>query len=194
MVEDGVEGRQRILKNATRLFAEHGFLGLSMREIAAASGVSKAAIYYHFRDKEELFSEILRALIFRFEEIVVQAAKAAPSSRGQISTLVHGLLAQPVEQRQLMRLASQEVENLSTHARREFLDAYHSHFTGHIVKMLSDGMERQELRAMTPEFATWTLLGMLYPLFFTGEVYAGSVEENNADELVRIFFEGVGAH
>jgi AcrR family transcriptional regulator len=194
MVEEGVEGRQRILENATRLFSKHGFLGLSMREIAAASGVSKAAIYYHFRDKEELFTEILRDLVFKLEEIVQQAVEAAPSSRGQISALVHGLLAQPVEQRRLMRLASQEVEALSTHARREFLDAYHIHFTGHIEEMLSEGMARQEVRVMSPAFATWMLLGMLYPIFFPSDLHAGNEVEHSADELVRIFFDGVGAH
>ena len=51
--------REDILRQATRLFIAHGYSGLSMRRIAEAVGISKAGIYYHFRDKESLFLAIL---------------------------------------------------------------------------------------------------------------------------------------
>lgn len=52
-------GRARILKHARLLFMERGFVDVSMREIADASGLRKASIYHHFRDKEELFTAIV---------------------------------------------------------------------------------------------------------------------------------------
>src|SRR3989304_2945717 len=51
--------RPAILAAARHLFAERGFAGTSMREIAEAAGVSKAAIYHHFRDKRRLYRELL---------------------------------------------------------------------------------------------------------------------------------------
>ncbi len=51
--------RERILRAASDLFARHGFSRVSMRAVAGAAGVTKPALYYHFRDKESLFEECL---------------------------------------------------------------------------------------------------------------------------------------
>src|SRR5579863_9163351 len=51
--------RTRILDVALELFSEHGFDGTTLQQIADRLGVTKAALYYHFRSKDDL----LRALI-----------------------------------------------------------------------------------------------------------------------------------
>jgi AcrR family transcriptional regulator len=56
--EDGT--RDRILRTGERLFAEHGFNGVSVRELAAAAQVNIASIGYHFGNKEGLLSEVYR--------------------------------------------------------------------------------------------------------------------------------------
>src|ERR1700686_180677 len=56
--EDGT--RDRILKTAERLFAERGFNGVSVRELAGAASVNIASIGYHFRNKEGLLAEVYR--------------------------------------------------------------------------------------------------------------------------------------
>lgn len=49
------ETRGRILTLAFPLFARSGFDGVSMREVAAVVGVTPAALYYHYSDKEDLY-------------------------------------------------------------------------------------------------------------------------------------------
>jgi TetR/AcrR family transcriptional repressor of mexJK operon len=56
-----LEKREAILAAAKKLFPEHGFDGVSMDAIAAEAGVSKLTVYSHFKDKEALFSETVRA-------------------------------------------------------------------------------------------------------------------------------------
>jgi TetR/AcrR family transcriptional regulator, mexJK operon transcriptional repressor len=51
--------RLAIIEAATTLFLRAGYLGTSMDEIAALATVSKATVYNHFADKEQLFSEIV---------------------------------------------------------------------------------------------------------------------------------------
>ncbi len=46
---------ERMLLQAIPLFARSGFDGVSMREVAAVVGVTPAALYYHFTDKEDLY-------------------------------------------------------------------------------------------------------------------------------------------
>src|SRR5438445_1583873 len=72
--------RQRLLAAATTLFAEHGFHGTTIREIAARAGVNVAAGNYYYGSKKALYLEVLRA---QFAEIraLVRARGAAPSER-----------------------------------------------------------------------------------------------------------------
>jgi AcrR family transcriptional regulator len=52
--------RERILKAAERLFAEHGYEETSIRAIVAKARVNQAAINYHFGGKDGLYREVLR--------------------------------------------------------------------------------------------------------------------------------------
>ncbi|BBQ84979.1 TPA: multidrug efflux transporter transcriptional repressor AcrR [Kluyvera ascorbata] len=50
--------RQHILDVALRLFSQQGVSSTSLAEIAKAAGVTRGAIYWHFKDKSDLFNEI----------------------------------------------------------------------------------------------------------------------------------------
>jgi AcrR family transcriptional regulator len=53
--------RERILRAAERLFAEHGYDGTSIRAIVAKARVNQAAVNYHFAGKDGLYREVLLA-------------------------------------------------------------------------------------------------------------------------------------
>ncbi|AIR63385.1 multidrug efflux transporter transcriptional repressor AcrR [Cedecea neteri] len=53
-----LETRQHILDVAIRLFSQQGVSATSLADIAQAAGVTRGAIYWHFKNKSELFSEI----------------------------------------------------------------------------------------------------------------------------------------
>jgi AcrR family transcriptional regulator len=55
-VRDPGSARDRILRESLALFSVRGFADVSMSEIATAVGITKAALYYHFTGKEELFA------------------------------------------------------------------------------------------------------------------------------------------
>ncbi|OLT17421.1 hypothetical protein BJF79_17870 [Actinomadura sp. CNU-125] len=60
MTERAAEGtRARILDIAGDLFRTRGYAGTSIADIAATLGTSKAALYYHFRSKEEILDALL---------------------------------------------------------------------------------------------------------------------------------------
>jgi len=61
--EESGSTRARILRAAERLFADHGFDGVSMPMIAAASGITAGAIYKHFDGKADLFFEVVRRVV-----------------------------------------------------------------------------------------------------------------------------------
>lgn len=59
-----------ILQTALRLFAERGYNGVSMRELAKEVGIKAASIYNYFSSKEELFNHLLAEMQNRYEQIV----------------------------------------------------------------------------------------------------------------------------
>ncbi len=56
--QQALETRQHILDAALAHFSEHGVAATSLADIAPAAGVTRGAIYWHFKNKADLFSEI----------------------------------------------------------------------------------------------------------------------------------------
>lgn len=85
---------ERLLAAATELFAQHGFHGTSIRDIAERAGANVAAGHYHYGSKEGLYLEVLRA---QFEavrhELARRGADQSPTAlrRASRRTLI-GLL------------------------------------------------------------------------------------------------------
>ena len=63
MVTDAINGRSRILRAASDLFAQEGYDGVTVDEIAAHAGVNKALIYYYFSGKREVLETLVRNAI-----------------------------------------------------------------------------------------------------------------------------------
>ena len=59
MPRSGEPTRKRVLDAAYVLFRRKGYTRVSMDEIAAATGVTKRTLYYHFRSKDELLAAVL---------------------------------------------------------------------------------------------------------------------------------------
>jgi len=59
--------KEKLLQVAARHFSRHGYSGVSLDAIAKEVGITKAAIYYHFKDKNDLYEAVL---LFRLEGLV----------------------------------------------------------------------------------------------------------------------------
>lgn len=188
---DPRDPRERAIDEATRLFVEHGYHAISMRAIAERTGVSKAGLYYHFRDKEDLFLAILTANLEQIEAIVAQARAEEATTRARISRMMRDIGARAPEQRAIIRLASQELSQLSPQAQQAFVQSYHQRFTGQIEAVLVDGIAASDIRPVDTRLATWILLGMMFPFFYTGNTQHLAPTEQSIDLMVSIFFDGV---
>ncbi len=65
----------RILIQAMRIFLEKGYHGTSIDDITRAAGVTKGALYWHFRSKEDLLKKIVEDFERRFLDGLIQAVK-----------------------------------------------------------------------------------------------------------------------
>jgi AcrR family transcriptional regulator len=65
-----VDTRSKIQDVALRLFIENGYEATSLREIAEEVGVTKAALYYHFKTKDEIVTSLIDDRIGRLERLI----------------------------------------------------------------------------------------------------------------------------
>jgi AcrR family transcriptional regulator len=185
--------RDRIIEQATRLFVTRGYHAMSMREIAEAVGVTKAALYYHFSDKEALFVAVLAASLDRLEGIVQDARAAGGSTRAQVERIVRGIFAQSPDQRAIVRLARQEMATLSQQSLAQFGGLYRDKFIGQIEATLAEGVARGELRALDVRQATWLLLGMISPFLDASPELDLRATDAAVALAMTVYFEGTSA-
>ncbi len=185
------DSREAILNAAQRLFVNRGYRGISMREIADEVGMTKAALYYHFRDKEQLFMAILSGVLADLATLIEECRASGTSSRERIEAIVRQIMLLPAERRASLRLASQELGNLDVETRQRFVEQYHTEFIGRLSSILADGMACGELKAINPQVATWALLGILYPYFHVAPVTGMAPTEPLIQQLSLIFFDGL---
>lgn len=82
------ETKLRILKTAEILFSEKGFEGTTTREIAETAGVNKAMIFYYFKNKEELYFEVLNDMFTSLTRRLYPIFKASMPYKKKIEKFV----------------------------------------------------------------------------------------------------------
>jgi AcrR family transcriptional regulator len=109
--------RQQILETAQRLFTELGYDATSLQLIADELGLTKAAVYYHFRAKSEILHAAMLPGIQRLKALLDEAATMR-GRRARIEHLVNGFTDFLVQHRRYAVMASTDPA-----AKRNKLDA-----------------------------------------------------------------------
>src|SRR5580693_293314 len=99
--------RQQILDTAQRLFAELGYDATSLQMIADEMGLTKAAVYYHFRAKSDILHAAMRPGIQQLEALLDEAA-AIRGRRARIEHLVNGFVDFLIRNRHYAVMASSD--------------------------------------------------------------------------------------
>ena len=75
---------ENILNNAIEMFLEKGYLNTSLRDLCKKANVTTGAFYKHFKDKEDLFEEIVKPLIAEIDEyFIINANRFIDASNSQ---------------------------------------------------------------------------------------------------------------
>ena len=72
--DEAAETRNGILDAAEHMFSKRGVSHTSLEDIATAAGVTRGAIYWHFKNKSELFNAMVNRVMLPIEEIVGRSA------------------------------------------------------------------------------------------------------------------------
>jgi AcrR family transcriptional regulator len=93
--------RQRLVEAAVELFTRHSFAGTSLQMIADELGFTKAAIYHHFRTREQLLVAVLEPMLDELRAVVLEA-ETRRSARARAEHMLSGYAGLAVRNRGLV--------------------------------------------------------------------------------------------
>lgn len=158
--------RESLLAAGTELFAELGFDGATVEEIARRAGVNKALINYHFRGKEGLYHAIL---LDHFEGTnrQVLAIEAEPGSAAERLRRILRLMRERVERRPtLPSVLLRETISGGNHLDDSVL-RFMGGMADTVQRIIADGVRSGEFRRIDPHRVYLSLFGGLFFFFGT---------------------------
>lgn len=141
---------------ASQLFAERGFAGTTMSQIAEAAGLRQPSVYYYFADKEAVLAEIVRDVNRVPLEQVRRIASEGGSKAAQLFRIVRAdaktLCAFPFDINEIHRLSALREERFAQYweDRRELISS--------VEAIIRDGIDDGEFAAAEPRLAALTVL------------------------------------
>ncbi|MFE0377038.1 TetR/AcrR family transcriptional regulator [Streptomyces inhibens] len=202
----GALTRSRILDAAAALMTTVGLTRTTTKQIAREAGCSEAALYKHFRNKEEIFVRVLHERAPRFSDAMEQLPRRAGDERGPAVHLKDVALAAVRFYRSSFPIAASlfaSPELLATHRRKldELGTAGPQNATQHLAAYLTAEQKLGRVSAgIDPHAAATLLIGACFhraflDLFFGTEAPAGALrpegEEEFAAETVRALLDGL---
>jgi len=86
-VREHTDTRQRIQEVALELFTEQGYEATSLREISERLGVTKAALYYHFKTKDDIVASLMEDRVSEMEQLL-EWARGQPHSQAGRAAII----------------------------------------------------------------------------------------------------------
>ena len=190
--EETCEGKERILREAERLFGQRGYQAVSIRELAQACGMTNAALYYHFQDKEDIFYQMARRHFERLADDLRDALdRAGDDARARLLALGQAYAAHLCRRRDTAHVFAEAMQKLGP----ERAQALQAHFRRHVLAVVVDalraGQAAGQVRALDPVLAAEAFLNLL------GVLRLHRADESRMPEiiiqLVEYFLYGVMA-
>jgi len=84
--------RAQIVAHAARLYAQRGFLGASVSDLAEACSISKSAIYHYYTAKEDILFELMHSHVMALDLVAREAIACSDDPKQQLRALTHGFM------------------------------------------------------------------------------------------------------
>ncbi|MGH2756378.1 MAG: TetR/AcrR family transcriptional regulator [Actinomycetota bacterium] len=189
--------REDILLASLRLFAEKGFHGTSMRDIARAADITEGLIYHYFASKRDLFTAIIE------EHSFLPLLRSLPDlgewldTRELLLVLARGFFDVLHRNEDLTRLLLQEVQVFPEEKEAFFADAVKESI-GALATILRDRMSERARQQIDPEVIARIFFNSLLAFFVEQEILGGKHifpgdEQAYVEHLVDMLVKRLGA-
>lgn len=156
--------REDVVRAAGRLFAQRGYHGTSMRDLAAELGLLGSSLYSHITSKEDLLVEVVERGASLFQASAAEAMGASGPARQRLKALVEGHIEVVLNHQDEVRTFLNEAWALDEPHRQRVLgarDQYEAAFRQVLTEGSRDGSFRSDL---DPKLASIFILSVLNAL------------------------------
>ena len=166
----GVKTKANILEAAMRVFSTYGYAGASIRAIAKAAGISIGGVYLHFRNKEELYLDLIKSRIEEQNNTIKELIASSGSSTEALNVFLSLHLEFGIKNKELILINLREHGfGFGLEIKRKFLRSQ----IRLLVNILSEGARDREFRKINTEEAARiilaTLRGIVHSMVMDGE-------------------------
>ena len=185
--------RDRILRAAESVFADAGFRGATVGEIADRTGVNRALLYYYFENKHHIYRSLVQEGVDRFQLLFERVGAAEGGFEGKLGVLVQDYLEFCLADHGLARLVRRELAGGGDAAARLLAGPFRE-VVARVMALLAEGADAGCLRELDHEMAAYSLLGMMnvyHDLLTLGEHPPEPADA--ADHVISMFLDGVRA-
>lgn len=112
--------RERILAGAAEAVARHGLSKVDMRDVSAASGLSRPTVYRYFRSRDALLAQLALFESVRFQRRMLEAVEHAPSAADRVLLVLQHATQHVREHPALQRILETDPGVVLQGLRREF--------------------------------------------------------------------------
>ncbi|MDD2899094.1 MAG: TetR/AcrR family transcriptional regulator [Desulfuromonadaceae bacterium] len=195
---DNGDIKNKLITTATRLFAECGLHGVSVRELSKAAGVSISMISYHFDGKERLYSSVLVEQFSCFDHIdVIKKSVCEPLDK--LEDYIRWSIRRYREKPYLLKFYTSELTN-PTHYFAQIVQPAIEHVILVLIEIIEEGIRKKQLRSeLNPEDTALALVGMVNYYFLSTLATQGLVnhspqrDEDLTKHYMDIFTKGISA-
>jgi AcrR family transcriptional regulator len=188
--------REDILNASLNLFAEKGFHGTSMRDIARAADITEGLIYHYFASKRDLFRAIIEEHSFLPLLRTLPDLAEHLDLRALLIVLARGFFDVLRQNTQLTRLLLQEVQVFPEEKEAFFADAVGRSIT-ELAQIIDGRMSARARSQVDPQVASRIFFNSLLAFFVEQEILGGkhllpADEQVYIEHLVDMFVKRMG--
>jgi AcrR family transcriptional regulator len=189
------ERRASILAVAKVLFADRGYHGVSVDEIAKRLGVSPAVLYRHFDSKDALYEAVLNEIACH-RESYVEAALSGPDDFGSVLTRMTRVYIESVARDpDYLRMEMHSVLEGSA-ATQQFFESRWKSFSDYIEVSMQEMVPAGKISQVNPRIASLMFQGMIREALYAKCIYQSARYKeislsDLAEQLIRLFLVAV---
>nr|WP_106783042.1 TetR/AcrR family transcriptional regulator [Lysinibacillus timonensis] len=182
-----IDRRQLILEAATKSFSLFGYKATTMDQVSKLANVGKGTIYTFFKNKEELFDEIITTLIKDMKVVAEQAIDPNNPIDENVNRVLFKLLEFRKSHQLTIKLFQEERE-IGTQAVVDVVQRVEQAIINYMKGIIQEAMDRGEIKTCNPEITSFVMLKMYVSLIFDWEQHHAPLEKEEISKLFRMYF------
>ncbi len=183
------EKRNILIREAGAAFGRNGFYSTTLDDVAKNIGITKAAIYYYFKDKNEILYECHKLAIKIARNAINEAEKNGHNGYEKLTMTIRGYIVG----------ITTELDNFSVLVdlsalrprERKVVVYFRDRFETRMRKFVEEGIKDGSILPCEPKFAIFAIMGAVswVPSWYSpdGELTG----EEIADSLIKLFSDGI---